>query len=111
MAASGRVLNYINGQWRQSAAADYLEVINPATNDVLGQVPLSPASEVDEAAQAADLALEEWRRTPATDQIQYLFRLKKLLEEHSEDIARTITMECGETIGESRGEMRRAIEN
>ena len=111
MAVNGRLLNYINGQWRQSAASEYLEVINPATNDVLGEVPLSPASDVDAAAQAAALAFEDWRRTPAVDRIQYLFRLKNLLEEHFEDIARTITMECGKTIGESRGEMRRAIEN
>ncbi|MGB3714238.1 MAG: CoA-acylating methylmalonate-semialdehyde dehydrogenase [Candidatus Promineifilaceae bacterium] len=111
MAESNRLLNYINGEWRRSAAADYLDVINPATSDVLGQVPLSPASEVDEAAQAAAQAFKEWRRTPATDRIQYLFRLKNLLEEQFEDISRTITMECGKTIGESRGEVRRAIEN
>ena len=111
MATNGRLLNYINGEWRPSAAADYLDVIDPATNEVLAQVPLSPASEVDQAARAAARAYEEWRRTPATSRIQYLFRLKNLLEEHFEDIARTITMECGKTIGESRGEMRRAIEN
>jgi malonate-semialdehyde dehydrogenase (acetylating)/methylmalonate-semialdehyde dehydrogenase len=111
MSANGRLLNYINGEWRESSATEYLNVVNPATNDVLGQVPLSPASEVDEAAQAAAAALDEWRRTPATDRIQYLFKLKYLLDEHFEDIARTITMECGKTIGESRGEMRRAIEN
>jgi len=111
MAADNRLLNYINGEWKPSSSAEYLEVINPATNDVLGQVPLSPASDIDDAAQAAALAYEKWRRTPATDRIQYLFRLKNLLEEHFEDIARTITMECGKTIGESRGEMRRAIEN
>ncbi len=111
MTTNGRLLNYINGEWRQSAAADYLEVVNPATSEVLAQVPLSPAAEVDEAAQAAALAFEEWRRVPAVDRIQYLFKLKFLLEEHFEEISRTITMECGKTIGESRGEMRRAIEN
>jgi malonate-semialdehyde dehydrogenase (acetylating)/methylmalonate-semialdehyde dehydrogenase len=74
-------------------------------------VPLSKAAEVDLAAQAAATALDGWRRTPAGDRIQHLFKLKALLEEHFEDIARTITMECGKTIGESRGEMRRAIEN
>jgi malonate-semialdehyde dehydrogenase (acetylating)/methylmalonate-semialdehyde dehydrogenase len=111
MADNGRLLNYINGEWRQSSTAEYLDVINPATNELLGQVPLSAASEVNEAAQAAADALDEWRRTPAADRIQYLFKLKYLLEEHFEDIASTITMECGKTIGESRGEMRRAIEN
>jgi len=111
MTTNGRLLNYINGEWRQSAAADYLEVINPATSEVLAQVPLSPAAEVDEAAQAAAQAFKEWRRVPAVDRIQYLFKLKFLLEEHFEEIARTITMESGKTIGESRGEMRRAVEN
>jgi malonate-semialdehyde dehydrogenase (acetylating)/methylmalonate-semialdehyde dehydrogenase len=111
MASNGRLLNYINGQWRVSSAGDYLDVINPATNELLGQVPLSPAAEVDQAAQAAAGAFDAWRRTPAGDRIQYLFRLKVLLEEHFEEIAQTITMECGKTIGESRGEMRRAIEN
>lgn len=103
--------NYINGEWRPSSAENYSDVVNPATNDVLGHVPLSPASEIDEAAWAAAAALDGWRRTPATDRVQYLFKLKNLLEEHFEDIARIITMECGKTIGESRGEMRRAIEN
>ncbi len=103
--------NYINGSWRPSGAADYLDVINPATGETLGRVPLSPAAEVEEAAQAAAEAFVSWRRVPPPDRIQYLFKLKGLLEEHFEDISRTITLECGKTIGESRGEMRRAIEN
>ncbi|MFQ5421437.1 MAG: CoA-acylating methylmalonate-semialdehyde dehydrogenase [Anaerolineae bacterium] len=111
MTANNKLLNYINGEWRPSSAADYLDVVNPATNEILAQTPLSPAAEVDEAAQAAAAALDGWRRTPATDRIQYLFKLKNLLEENFEEIARTITIECGKTIGESRGEMRRAIEN
>ena len=103
--------NYINGSWRPSGAADYLDVINPATGETLGRAPLSPAAEVEEAAQAAAEAFVSWRRVPPPDRIQYLFKLKDLLEEHFEDISRTITLECGKTIGESRGEMRRAIEN
>ena len=76
--------------------------MNPDTNDILGKTSLSPAADVDEAAQAAAGALDAWRRTPATDRIQYLFKLKNLMEEHFEEIARIITMECGKTIGESR---------
>jgi malonate-semialdehyde dehydrogenase (acetylating)/methylmalonate-semialdehyde dehydrogenase len=111
MPSNSKLLNFIDGQWRKSSAAEYLEVVNPATNDVLGKVPLSPAAEVNEAALAASEAYDQWRRTPATDRIQHLFKLKNLLEEDFEEIARTITLECGKTIGESRGEMRRAIEN
>ncbi len=103
--------NYINGQWYASKATDYLEVINPATAEVLAQVPLSPASELNQAAAAAATAFITWRRTPPTERVQYLFKLKNLLEEHFEDLARTITLECGKTLAESKGEMRRAIEN
>jgi malonate-semialdehyde dehydrogenase (acetylating)/methylmalonate-semialdehyde dehydrogenase len=111
MTTNETVLNYIGGQWRPSSASEYLDVVNPATKELLGKVPLSPANELNEAAQAAAEAFPGWRSTPAPDRIQYLFKLKQLLEENFEDLSRTITMECGKTIGESRGEMRRAIEN
>jgi len=103
--------NYINGQWCTSSATEYLDVINPATVEVLAKVPLSPASEVNQAAEAAAEAFVNWRRTPPTERVQYLFKLKNLLEENLEDLARTITLECGKTLAESTGEMRRAIEN
>ncbi len=103
--------NYINNAWQESAADELLDVTNPATAEVLAQVPLSPAEEVHQAATAAADALHEWRRTPPVQRIQYLFTLKNLLEENLDDIARTITLECGKTLDEARGEMRRAIEN
>ena len=105
------VKNYIDGAWRESQAQEWLDVPNPATGEVLGQVPLSPAGEVDHAAQAAAAAFQEWRRTPAVERVQHLFKLKYLLERHFEELARTITLENGKTLEESRGEVRRAIEN
>ena len=111
MAGSDRLLNYIAGEWRPSSAAEYLDVVNPATVEVLGRVPLSPAAEVDQAARAASAAFPGWRRIPASERAQYLFKLKGLLEEHFEDLSRTITEECGKTLDEARGEMRRSIEN
>src|SRR5690348_9265468 len=105
------VRNYIKGQWQPAASAEHREIINPATNEVLGQVPLSSAAEVDAAVRAAAAAFPEWRRTPAEDRIQYLFKLKNLLEENLEELARTITLENGKTVGEAKGELRRAIEN
>lgn len=103
--------NYINGQWCLSSANEQLPVENPATADVLAAVPLSPADEVEQAAQAAVRAFREWRRVPPTERIQYLFKLKGLLETHQEELARLVTQECGKTLAESRGELQRAIEN
>lgn len=111
MGASPVLQNYINGRWCPSAATELLEVINPATVECLAQVPLSTATEASQAIQAAEQAFTNWRRTPASDRIQFLFKLKTLLEENLDDLAQTITMECGKTLTESKGEMRRAIEN
>ncbi len=111
MTHSTTVRNYIQGEWRESTASESLPIINPATGEELGRVPLSSAAELDEAVKAAAAALPEWRRVPVGTRVQYLFQLKALLEEHFEDISRTVTMECGKTLAESRGELRRAIEN
>ncbi len=111
MNATPTLPNYINGQWCASNATEHLDVINPATAEVLAQVPLSTATEVDLAAQAAAAAFVTWRRTPPTERVQFLFKLKNLLDEHFGDLAHTITLECGKTLAESKGELRRAIEN
>lgn len=111
MNTNRQLLNYVAGEWRRSSAGDYLDVENPATAEINATVPLSPAAEVDAAAQAGAAAFEDWRRTPVVDRVQYLFNFKNLLEEHLDDISRTITNECGKTYKESVGEMRRGIEN
>ena len=111
MGVDSRILNYIDNQWREVDALEFAEVYNPATGEVMARTPLSTGAIVDEAAQAASRALPGWRRTPAVERIQYLFKLKALLEEHFDDVSRTITMECGKTFDESKAEMRRAIEN
>lgn len=109
--APSEVLNYIEGEWRASGATQHLDIINPATGESMGRTPLSPASDVAMAAEAGARALPDWRRTPPGERVQYLFKLKTLLEDDLEELARLITMECGKTLEESRGEMRRAIEN
>ncbi|MBK9715290.1 MAG: CoA-acylating methylmalonate-semialdehyde dehydrogenase [Kouleothrix sp.] len=111
MIQDGQLLNYIGGEWRRSRATELLDVHNPATAETLVRVPVTPRDEVDMAAQAAQAAFDGWRRTPALERIQYLFRLKGLFEENIKDIARTITQECGKTLAEAEAEMRRGIEN
>jgi malonate-semialdehyde dehydrogenase (acetylating)/methylmalonate-semialdehyde dehydrogenase len=105
------LLNHINGQWCRSTATEYLPVTNPATAETLSRVPLSPAADVDAAVRAGALAFAAWRRVPVIERVQYLFRFRQLLEENLEDLARTLTQECGKTLAESRGELRRGIEN
>jgi malonate-semialdehyde dehydrogenase (acetylating) / methylmalonate-semialdehyde dehydrogenase len=109
--AETRVPNYINGRWVGSGATDWQGVINPATGETLAKVPHSDASEVAAAVDAAARAFPEWRRTPPEDRIQPLFKLKRLLEDHLDELGRIITQENGKTLAEAKGELRRAIEN
>src|SRR5438093_2504477 len=111
MIENGQLLNYIGGKWKRSRASDYYDVLNPATGETIVRVPLSPPEEVDEAVQAAQAAFPEWRRTPPVQRIQYLFKLKKLLDDNFDEIARLTVDECGKTMDESRGELRRGVEN
>jgi len=111
MPTKGQLLNYINGQWRRSKASEYLEVINPATAESLAQTPLGGEDDVADAVEAASSAFADWRRTPPQERIQFLFKLKQLLEDHFDEVSRLITMENGKTFTEAKAELRRGIEN
>src|SRR5712692_6898577 len=106
-----KLQNYVNGAWRPSTTTEYVEVINPATAEVLTRTPLSTDADVDSAVQTAAEAFPVWRRTPPGERIQYLFKLKNLLEEHLDELAKLITLENGKTFGEAKAELRRGIEN
>jgi malonate-semialdehyde dehydrogenase (acetylating) / methylmalonate-semialdehyde dehydrogenase len=103
--------NYVGGAWRRPSSTDATPVINPATSESIANVPMSSAKDVDATVAAAKAAYPAWRRTPPGERIQYLFKFKHALEDNIMDLARTITMECGKTLGEAEGELRRGIEN
>jgi len=103
--------NYINGSWIKSYSPSEIDVIDPGSQEVLWKVPLGNRQDVDAAVQSASHASEKWRNTPATERIQYLFKLKGLLEANREEISSVCSMECGKTLTESKAEMQRAIEN
>ena len=103
--------NYVGGRWEAAGVAQTTPVRNPATGEIMAQAPLSGAADVTRAVKAASDVLPAWRRTPPGDRIQPLFRLKALLDTHFADLARLITQECGKTLAESQGELRRGIEN
>jgi malonate-semialdehyde dehydrogenase (acetylating)/methylmalonate-semialdehyde dehydrogenase len=105
------VPNYSNGAWQNSATGEWQDVTNPATGEVLARVPLSDAAETSQAVEAAAAAYPGWRRTPPEERIQPLFRLKQLVEDHIDELARIITQENGKTFAEAKAELRRAIEN
>src|SRR5258708_19130985 len=103
--------NYVNGAWRRAVATEFADVTNPATAELLARTPLSTSADVAAAVQAAADAFPSWRRIPPGERVQYLFKLKNLLEENLDELARLITIEYGKTFGEAKAELRRGIEN
>jgi malonate-semialdehyde dehydrogenase (acetylating) / methylmalonate-semialdehyde dehydrogenase len=102
--------NFIGGRWVRSETTSFFNVHNPAVGDVIGRTPLSTAADVDAAVQAAARAFPAWRDTPVNARAQVLYKFKGLLEQHFEDLARTVTTEHGKTLDEARGSVRRGIE-
>lgn len=106
-----QIRNLIGGAWTLPTSPNGLELINPATGEPLGHAPQGSAAEVDAAVQAAQAAFPAWRATPAGDRVQFLFKFKALLEAHLDELAALVTIENGKTLAESKGELRRGIEN
>jgi malonate-semialdehyde dehydrogenase (acetylating)/methylmalonate-semialdehyde dehydrogenase len=103
--------NYIDGEWTPArAATGELDVIRPATGEVLARVPLSGASDLDAAVRAARNALPDWRGVSTIARAQKLFALRERLVARQEDLARSVTTEMGKTLVDARAEVARMIE-
>jgi aldehyde dehydrogenase (NAD+) len=89
---------FVNGKWRESMNDGTIDVINPATEDVIARVPRGGASDVDEAARAAHDALDGWSQVSVDDRVALLERLADVLESRSEELTRTIVSEVGEPL-------------
>lgn len=103
--------NYINGEWVESNTETFGDIWNPVLGEKIASVPYGTSQDVDMAVKAAAAAYPEWKAIPPLARARYLFRLKDAFEEAFEDIARVLTIEQGKAIDESRGEVRRMIEN
>lgn len=105
--------NYINGKWVESREETCVSVVNPANQEQMAKVPMgaNTGRDVQDAVSAAAVALKDWRNTPVMRRVQPLYKLKLLLEEHQDQIAELITLECGKSFAESKAEMQRGIEN
>ena len=100
---------FIDGRFVASAAAG-IAVTDPATQEVLCEVPFASADEVDRAVQGAKRAFEHWRETPAPERARLMFAYQALLKKHQDDIARGLCRETGKTLEDARGEVWRGIE-
>ncbi|PIQ92291.1 MAG: methylmalonate-semialdehyde dehydrogenase (CoA acylating) [Parcubacteria group bacterium CG11_big_fil_rev_8_21_14_0_20_39_14] len=106
-----KIKNYINGEWVESKSTQILDVENPGTGEILAQVPMSTKEEVNLAVKTAKEAQEKLREESVLKRVQYFYKLRDLVEKNLEDISTVLTKEHGKTLEESRGEMKRLLQN
>ena len=104
------IRSFVGGRPVDPKTSERLDVLDPATGEVLGRVPLSGPSEVDQAVQAAAEAFESWQDEPVTRRARRMFGLQALLERQLDELAGLVTRENGKHLDEARGEVRRGIE-
>jgi 1-pyrroline dehydrogenase len=86
---------FIGGEWVESSSGETMEVRNPATGDVIAEVPKSGAEDVDRAVEAAKKAWVEWRSKTPKDRMELLLALANVIEEHAEELARLESLNVG----------------
>ena len=99
----GEFVDGANGEWR--------EVLNPATGEVIAEVPECSAEDVDRAVRAARVAFEKWFDTTPAERSQMLHRLADVLEENAEELAQIESRNVGKPVAAARGELPYIVDN
>lgn len=111
MAQPPRVPILLGGEWSEIPGLPTSPVYNPSDGEVIAEIPLCGPDIVDQAARAAADAFPEWMETPPVERARILMKLKVMLEEQFEELARGVTREHGKTLAEARGDVRRGLES
>src|SRR6266571_1915900 len=105
-----RISHWIDGQRVEGESGRSGPVYNPALGVQTGEVDFASAEEIDRAVQAAKRAFESWRTVSLSRRTDLFFRIRKLLDEHREDIAKFLTAEHGKVLSDAKGEVARGLE-
>jgi malonate-semialdehyde dehydrogenase (acetylating)/methylmalonate-semialdehyde dehydrogenase len=101
---------YINGEFTQSSSEQWIDVVNPANQEVLAKVPCATEQEVKAAIDSAQEAFKTWRNVPVPERARIMMKYAALLKEHQEEIATIICHELGKTFEDAKGDVWRGIE-
>ncbi|KAI0832934.1 succinate-semialdehyde dehydrogenase [Trametes gibbosa] len=99
-----RTQGFIDGKWVDAKEGGLIQVTNPATAEVLGSIPEMGVAETKEAIEAAAKAFKTWSKTTAKQRHDILKKFYALMQEHTDDLARLITLENGKPLAEAKGE-------
>ena len=100
----------INGEFTESKTSHWQEIINPATQQVLGKVPFATADEVNAAIAAAQQAFKSWRHTPIQARMRMMLKLQELIRSNLKRIAQVLSAEQGKTLADAEGDIQRGLE-
>jgi malonate-semialdehyde dehydrogenase (acetylating)/methylmalonate-semialdehyde dehydrogenase len=100
----------INGEFVESKTGEWHDVVNPATQQVLAQVPFATDAEIEAAVAAAKAAFKTWRNTPLAARARIMLKLQALVREHMSRIAQTLSAEQGKTLADAEGDVFRGLE-
>lgn len=100
----------INGEFIDSSTSHWQDIVNPATQEVLGQVPFATAEEVNAAIAAAQQAFASWRETPIQARMRIMLKLQELIRQNLKSIAQVLTAEQGKTLADAEGDIQRGLE-
>jgi 1-pyrroline dehydrogenase len=105
MSTITRMKNFVGGEWVDAAEGGTMEVINPATGEVIAEVPRGTQADVDRAVEAAKKAYEEWRETTPGERAEMLLKLADLIDENTEELAELESRNVGKPLSYARDEM------
>lgn len=101
---------FIDGEFRQSATKEWVDVTNPATNDVIASLPCATDLEMSEAITSALIAFQSWKQVAVPERARLMLRYQHLLKEHHDELAQTLSQETGKTLADAKGDIWRGIE-
>ncbi|WP_201571695.1 CoA-acylating methylmalonate-semialdehyde dehydrogenase [Psychrobacter nivimaris] len=104
------VQQLINGQFVQSNTDKWIDITDPATQEVIAKVPQTTNDEINQAVAAAQTAFETWRKTPITTRARIFLKYQSLIRDHMDELAEILTAEQGKTIADARGDVFRGLE-
>ncbi|MGO2884723.1 MAG: CoA-acylating methylmalonate-semialdehyde dehydrogenase [Psychrobacter celer] len=104
------VQQLINGQFVNSTTNEWIDITDPATQEVIAKVPQTTDDEINQAVAAAQTAFQTWRKTPITTRARIFLKYQQLIREHMDELAETLTAEQGKTIADARGDVFRGLE-
>merc|ERR1711962_444193 len=102
--------NVIGNKFLDSAADKWIDVHNPATNEVVTQVPCSTSDEMNAAVASAKEAYKTWSKTSVMARQGVMFKYQELIKKHLKDIAGLITIEQGKTLPDAEGDVIRGLQ-